>query len=263
MNIQENIEWLKKSVTAARHLRYFYEWKSKYAGQLAQFSNIHSGEDCFIIGNGPSINEMDLERLNDYYTFGLNKIFLIFKRVDLELSYLVSINPLVIEQSREEFLQMDIPVFVNYESAKKNSLKGPNIFPTFFNIIGSRFPEALQDGVREGFTVTYTAMQLAYHMGFKRVFLIGVDHNFVQKGKPNEAQELHEDDVNHFDPNYFKGQKWHLADLVESEISYAIAKTKFESEGRAIFNATKGGKLEVFDRIGYEEALSIAKKKRQ
>ncbi|MCK4793220.1 MAG: hypothetical protein KAV87_56340 [Desulfobacteraceae bacterium] len=39
-------------------------------------------------------------------------------------------------------------------------------------------------------TVKYVAMQIAYYMGFRRVFLIGVDHNYKAIGNPNEKQLL-------------------------------------------------------------------------
>jgi hypothetical protein len=112
-----------------------------------------------------------------------------------------------------------------------------------------------------GHTVTYVAMQLAYYMGFKRVFLIGVDHSFAQKGNPNEMQTMEHDDPNHFHPDYFKGHRWQLADLDGSELSYQTARLLFNRDERLIFDATVGGKLEVFPKISYEEALKTAGKK--
>src|SRR5690606_24197109 len=70
----------------------YTNWYNNHRHKLAQYHNKFSGKDCFIIGNGPSLNKMDLQLLNDYYTFGLNKIFLIFKRVSLHLDFLVSVN---------------------------------------------------------------------------------------------------------------------------------------------------------------------------
>ena len=104
-------------------------------------------------------------------------------------------------------------------------------------------------------------MQLAYFMGFKNIYLIGVDHNFNQMGSPNETQKMEGNDPNHFDPNYFKGQEWQLADLEASEVSYVIANYYFSKDGRKIFDATLNGKLNVFDKIDFNEAIKLAKKK--
>ena len=96
-------------------------------------------------------------------------------------------------------------------------------------------------------------MQLAYHMGFSEVILLGVDHSFTMQGKPHTAVVSEGDDPNHFAPNYFgKGFKWQLPDLETSEIAYRMAKQAFESDGRRIVDATIGGKLTVFPKVDYE-----------
>lgn len=116
--------------------------------------------------------------------------------------------------------------------------------------------------IADGYTVTYVAMQLAFFMGFKRIYLIGVDHYFQQTGNPNELQTMKANDPNHFDPNYFKGQSWQLADLEQSEFYYRIARRYASAKNLEIYNATHGGHLEVFNRIPFQDSLNIAVKKR-
>lgn len=236
----------------------FKDWYLKYNNSLRNFQNKHLGEDCFIIGNGPSLNKMDLSLLKGYHVFGLNKIYLMLKNQQINFSYLVAVNPLVIEQSKEIYEKMNVPIFLSYNASQ--NINGSHIYK--IRTTGEfRFAFSILDIISEGYTVTYVAIQLAYLMGFKRVFLIGVDHNFQQVGNPNSEQVLNSDDPNHFDPDYFKGQKWHLADLEGNDISYRIAKKMFEHDNRKIYNSTVGGKLEIFDRIIFEEALKIAKKR--
>lgn len=236
-------------------------WKKVLAPKLESFRNIHEGEDCFIIGNGPSLNKMDLTLLNDFYTFGLNKIFLIFDRQPLKLSYHVAVNSLVIKQSKEVFKKLNCVSFLAMVPKWQYKIASDTSY-SLGDIVGnSLFYKDLTMGVNKGYTVTYVAMQIAYFMGFKRVFLIGVDHNFVQQGHPNEKQVMGSSDPNHFDPNYFKGQEWHLADLEHSEIFYTIAKYMFERDGRQIFDATLDGKLSIYEKIPFEEALKLATKK--
>jgi len=241
--------------------REFLHWYLVYAKRLSKFSNLHKGEDCFIIGNGPSLNKMDLTLLKYYHTFGLNKIYLMFNKVDLNLSYHVAVNPLVIEQSVKEFESLSCPSFISYKAA--NNLVRPLEHVNFIFSGGS--PTLFQDDIsliiHEGHTVTYVTMQIAYYMGFKRVFLIGVDHNFTAKGSPNEQQLCAEVDQNHFDPNYFGNRQWHLPDLEASELFYRIANFFFTRNGRQIFDATLDGKLNIFPKISYEQALKIAKRK--
>lgn len=236
------------------------EWLDKYGKKIKAFHNIHKGEDCFIIGNGPSLNKMNLELLKEYYTFGLNKIFLIWEKVDLSLDYFVAVNPFVIDQSIEEIKNLiKCPAFIRYNVDKPLPEKN-HIFPIITNY-GFGFSDDLVKGINEGGTVTYAASQIAFYMGFKRVFLIGIDHNFNQSGKENEVQTMKEVDANHFHPNYFTGQKWNLADLKSSEVAYQVAKRTYELNGRQMYDATIDGKLQIFEKISFEKALEIASKK--
>jgi hypothetical protein len=109
----------------------------------------------------------------------------------------------------------------------------------------------------QGGTVTFVAIQLAFHMGFKEVALIGCDHNFTSKGPANKLVESSDRDKDHFDPNYFSGGvMWQLPDLALSEYSYSMAKEAYELAVRKIFNATEGGKLEIFPRISLKDFVS-------
>jgi hypothetical protein len=238
----------------------YFEWKRKYAPQLKKFKDKHKGEDCFILGNGPSLNKMDLAPLANYHTFGQNKIFLIFEKVDLNLSYLVSVNQLVIEQSARQFETMKCPVFLSHTAAKGVVNDQENIQRLHTLNIWS-FYEDISQPICEGNTVTFVSLQIAYYLGFQRVFLIGVDHSFKQSGASHEVQTYVGNDENHFHPDYFKGQQWQLADVYGSEVSYHLANYFYQKDGRQIFDATVGGKLDVFPKIEFEQALKIAKRK--
>lgn len=251
-----------KSILSKLKQKDYYRWKSIYTKRIAQYRNLHEGEDCFIIGNGPSLNEMNLEKLNNYYSFGLNKIHLIFEKVDLDLSYHVAVNKLVIEQIKEELetKEFGCPSFISYTASKELPDDLNNIIKIHTRGRWSFYKE-LTDKICEGYTVTYVAMQIAYYMGFKRVFLIGVDHNFAQKGDPNEEQLMSEDDVNHFHPDYFKGNHWHLADIEGNEASYALAKHQYHADNRQILDATVDGELQIFPKISFDKALELADEK--
>lgn len=241
----------------------FAQWYLKHSQKLLKFKNIHRGHDCFIIGNGPSLKRMDLLPLNNYYTFGLNKVHLLLRKVNLNISYHVAVNPLVIEQSFKEFERLICPSFVSYRYA--NGIVKPldhiNFIITQGPYVAYTFHDNLLQGVSEGYTVTFVAMQIAFFMGFERVFLVGVDHNFTVKGKENEKQFLADDDMNHFDPNYFSNSEWNLPDLEGSELSYHMARFFYKRSNRIIYDATVNGKLNIFPKLSYEEALLTARKK--
>jgi hypothetical protein len=237
------------------------DWELNHAPRLSHYQNFFSGEDCFIIGNGPSLNVTDLSKLEGKYVFGLNKIYLIFETQKVDLSFVAAINELVIKQSAKQYCEMNFPVFLKQSATTKYNIISPNIIQTKMSRHGFNFNMSMFGEFSEGYTVTYYALQLAFAMGFKNVFLVGVDHSFKQSGKPNETQKMEEDDPNHFHPDYFKGHEWQLADLEASELAYRIAKFYYQRSNRQVFDATIGGKLDVFPKMDFNKATKLCKNK--
>lgn len=235
-----------ESVQAALH-----PWRRESNQRLKKFHNRYQGERCFIIGNGPSLKNTDMSKLRDEYTFGMNRIFLMFPELGFKTKFLVSVNDLVIEQSVEDFKQVEIPLFVSWR-AREWLPPAKNLHYLYTTYTGKKFATDARKRLWEGATVTYTCLQLAYFMGFSTAILIGVDHSFATKGKPNTTIVSQGDDPNHFHPKYFgKGFKWQLPDLDTSEVGYMMAREAYQADGRKIIDATIGGKLTIFPKADY------------
>jgi hypothetical protein len=219
--------------------------------RLETMKGRHRGERCFIIGNGPSLKKTDLSLLRDEFTFGLNRIYLLFDQLGFSTSYYVSINRLVLEQFAAEIeANVPCPKFTSWENRDLVSTIPEMHF--FYRHNRASFHRDMTGGVWGGATVTYVAMQIAFHMGFQKVILIGVDHSFATKGKPHKTVVSEGGDPNHFDPKYFgKGIRWQLPDLETSEFAYGLARQSFEEAGREIVDATVGGQLQVFAKVDY------------
>lgn len=212
----------------------------------------HKGQRCVIIGNGPSLKYMDLSLLKDEVTFGLNRFYLLANEIGFLPNYYVIVNKLVIEQCASEINELPSPTFLSWNARDSVDFTSNSIF--LHSIPGPTFSTDLSEGVWEGATVTYVAMQVAFYLGFQQVVLVGVDHSFATKGAPHTIVVSEGDDPNHFDPRYFgKGFRWQLPDLETSELAYRIAKFKFAEAGREIIDATIGGKLEIFPKVNYKD----------
>jgi len=221
--------------------------------QLAALKDAHPGERCFILGNGPSLRQTDLTRLKGETTFGLNRVYLLFPELGFPTTYLVAINWLVLDQCAGEILDLSIPTFLpwSYHTRLDRSQLERTVF---VQCDGARpgFTRDVRRPVWQGATVTYVAMQLAFHMGFQKVILIGVDHSFTTQGKPHETVVSQGDDPNHFSGSYFgKGFRWQLPDLETSERAYGMARDAYAAAGRELVDATVGGKLTVFPKVEY------------
>ena len=171
-------------------------------------------------------------------------------------TYFVSVNNYVIKQFAKDITKLSCPKFISWHAQSFIPFASNTMF--LYSRNGPRFcKDIIKEGIWEGATVTYVAMQLAYYMGFKQVILLGVDHSFQTKGQPHKLVVSKDNDQNHFHPDYFgKGIQWQLPDLLTSEVAYKLAKHQFELDGREILDATVGGKLQVFPKIKYTDIVN-------
>ncbi len=237
--------------------------------KIRKFKNLHKGQRCFIVGNGPSLNQTDLTKLQNEISFGVNGIFLKTDEVGYVPNYYSVCDSFVIEENAERINSYDVKQhkffpsffrkFINVKSRKNVSFfmlnRGFNEV-TSPNYAIPRFSADCSERIYDGQTVTYVNLQLAYYMGFTEVYLIGVDFSYVI---PDSAIvngcniTSTEDDPNHFDKNYFgKGRSWHDPVLHRVIRNYQFADLVFKWDDRQVFNATKGGKLEAFKRVDYD-----------
>lgn len=235
--------------------------------RIKSLKDIHKGKRCFIIGNGPSLNLLDLTKLKDEFTFGVNAIYLNHENMGFYPTYYVVEDNLVAEDRAHEINEYHgskLKFFGTYLSY----LLKQDPETVYLNVLRNyadkkNFPVFSKDIVRKlcvGGTVTYLCLQLAYYMGFEEVYMIGFDHNYVipKSAEISNKRETGfdivstEDDPNHFHPDYFgKGYRWHDPNVERMEVGFRKAREVYEADGRNIYNATAGGKLEAFKRIDY------------
>jgi len=233
-----------------------YSWISRK--RIKAWKNKFSDKKAIILCNGPSLRKVDFDELvrQKVFTFGLNKINLLFSFSKFRPSCVVAVNPFVIDQNADFYNFTELPLFIDSQGFKMIKFR-TNVHFLHSREIKINFARDCSISVNQGYTVTYVAMQLAFHMGFRIVALVGCDHYFKQKGRANKSVISLGSDPDHFDPNYFaKGQKWQLPDISGSELHYQIAKDTFEKYGKKIVNCTEGGKLEIFERQSLSDFLS-------
>jgi hypothetical protein len=218
---------------------------------LQGFKDSHKGQRCFIIGNGPSLRQTDLSRLANETTFGLNRIYLLYPELNFRPTYYVVVNKLVVEQFGDE-IAARVPgwKFISYDARRYIQAGSETVF--LFSREGPRFYTDLTRGIWQGGTVTAVALQIAYYMGFDQVILIGIDHSYSARGRPNATVVSAGEDPNHFAPDYFgRGTRWQLPDLERSETAYRLARDQYARAGRQVLDATVGGRLTVFPKVDY------------
>jgi hypothetical protein len=232
--------------------------------KLAALKDKHKGHRCFIIGNGPSLNKLDLTLLRNEYTFGVNAIYLNYEKMKFAPTYYVVEDYLVAEDRNEEISAYDKPeikfwgTYLDYALKSDQRTIKLNVCLKYLEPFVPFFSKNILRIVGVGGSVTFICLQLAYYMGFDEVYMIGFDHNYTIPKHADLRQTTtitsQADDVNHFSKDYFgKGYRWHDPRVDNMEKGFTEARRNFEQSGRKIYNATLGGHLEVFERVDYEK----------
>ncbi|SLN72220.1 hypothetical protein LOS8367_03685 [Limimaricola soesokkakensis] len=240
---------------------------------LRAFHNKYQGKRCFIIGNGPSLNKHDLSLLEDEYSFGVNSFYYKTRESGFRPTFYVVEDNSVMKENLQEIRNYDAPFKFFPTIYSKLHEKTPNTF--FFemnrgfyeksspNYCVPRFSTDASRVLYCGQSVTYINLQLAFYMGFTEVYLIGMDFDYIipeSHSRNGDVLTSDSDDPNHFHKDYFgKGKTWKDPKLERVLANYKMADLAFSSVGRKIYNATKGGKLEQFERVDYDVLLNNGK----
>lgn len=239
--------------------------RSKWHERIRKYHNIHNGETCFIVGNGPSLTVDDLDGIKQYPTFASNGIFNVLEQTEWKPTYYISVDPQYVDSHKKEIISLEGPIkyitcrvdfpesndterIFEYNKFKINKWNDQSAFinedvSTFFSI---------------GYTVTFTAIQMAIYMGFKTIVLLGVDFSYpVMKDKNGKV--VLNDNIRrvHFYNDSQKEARYNIFNYEGALNAYKAAELYATKNGINILNATRGGNLEVFERVRLENYFSI------
>lgn len=239
----------------------------KLSKNVSKYKDIHKGESCFIIGNGPSLEIQDLEKIKEMASFSSNRINLLLDETDWTPYYYTFIDAKIAENFFQDVYNMKKrEMFVVVTDAGypflKNHLSCNCIFLRSYHeheeIGVPKFSTDLSEKIHTHGTVTYVNIQLAIYMGFKNIYLIGVDNNYAINKKEDGNIEINNELIgkDHFNDKYYNSiedVKHTPNNVYAMTQAYLSAKKHCESRGVNIFNATRGGKLEIFTRVSFDD----------
>ena len=232
--------------------------------RIANLKATKNGQRCFIIGNGPSLRIEDLEKIGNEDSFAVNSIYKIFDKTSWRPRYYVSQDREVVERVKgdiEAVLESCEQAFLN-SSALDNFDKSKLCDKLHFFFLNTRdrddlsngenplFSEDVTEQIYEGSTVTYACIQFAVYMGYSEIYILGVDHSY-NITKKADGTIVEDKSVK----NYMPGMEVKLENvpmLDKATLAYRVARCVCEEKGIVIKNATRGGKLEEFERVNFD-----------
>lgn len=224
----------------------------KIARKLKKYKNRHKNESCVIVGNGPSLTVEDLSKLHELGvpTFACNRIHMIFDQTNWRPTYYFMSDEKLIAQYEDDV--PDVPKERRFFPKKYRETIKNGIFynelPFAYEQEG-KFSLDASEGIYAGGSVTTEMIQFAYYMGFAKIYLIGVDFSYAVNSPINNRTYTYQGEDNYFIKGYLKpGEVADMPNITANLLSFHAAKEAIEGHGREIYNATRGGKLEVFVR---------------
>lgn len=241
--------------------------------ELKKFCNCHLGERCFIIGNGPSLTAKDLDMIKNEVSFASNRIFDIYPKTQWRPTYYGVQDFYVLDAISEEIEDEET-------GAKRRFIVGNRINilcrkmtadkkNVFFNL-GTclsenrkiKFSSDISKRVANGRTITYALIQIAVYMGFSEIYLLGIDNSSRNYYKDNLEVDMKLLVQNHFEGSkpYKKLQPWNIKsknhEFYVATKAYKVAEQYSRAHSCRIYNATRGGCLEEFERVNLEDIMS-------
>lgn len=224
-----------------------------YYPELSVFKDICKGQRCFIVATGPSLKIEDLDTLNDNNEkcFGVNGILLAFDKTAWRPNYYCIADHNGLFMWLDEILSMNVnDKFVSDLGWMPDLFNGKKEFHKWHFksewIRGSKpkFNIDITHGLYWARTVVCDiCIPLAMYMGFKEIYLLGTD--CTHDSDPTKR---------HFVANYIRGKesKAQRLEIDEIMLSYQSAKEYADTHGIKIYNATRGGALEIFPRVDFD-----------
>lgn len=215
--------------------------------RLLELKGCCAGRRCFIMGNGPSLNRMDLGLLEREQVWGANRCFLLFDRVSWRPAFYTAMDPRAIQNSLERIRVMirelaGTRFFFPVAARDEGWLEPADNVSFYRDAPGARFSLDAARGVAPVRTVTAVSLQLAAFLGFNPIYLIGCDLSYA--AAPGRSDYFH--------PDYLRGGTgWRVPDIEGMREDYRAARRTLEAAGVAVYNATLAGRLEEFPRVEY------------
>lgn len=220
---------------------------------LQAYRDRYRGRRCFLVGTGPSLKIEDLDRLKGEICFSANTILLSFPQTDWRPDFYGIIDKIAYRSIRDKIDPGDYRQIFYGADFRDPPSGGLPVLMCYWNHVKDWFPRIFPHSVKfsgrpdlaahDGNTVLYMLLQLAVYMGFSEIYLLGVDCNY----QPHRN--------NHFIAHDTGVPEKPQAGLMMQR-GFAVAKAYADAHGVRIFNATRGGMLEVFPRVTLEEVLS-------
>lgn len=274
-----------------REIMYYAEWLiskglRREMSKNKKIKDSHKGKRCFIVGNGPSLKHHDLNKLTNEFVFTVNYMMKSDDFKTLDSNYHLFFDPIVFglnpdkkdDKGKIELIAKtnetnpDMTYIIPYRR-RSNFLK---LFPdhkfTFVYNYKTYTPQLKKASalhrITPGFqNVIVYAINTALYMGFKEIYLLGVDMTgFLEHFEYNKINDQ-------WGHSYSKTQEekekiktilserkidneFYLKTYGKTFEHLKLMQTNVSAKNAKLFNASEYGALDFIPRVDYEKLFS-------
>jgi glycosyltransferase involved in cell wall biosynthesis len=226
--------------------------------EILKLKNLYLNKGrLFIIGNAPSINDMDLSPLNKEHTFTVSRGYML-KSKGLQHATFYCICDKHSYQNYGNEIDLDFAdyFFASTWTGWKRKCNNLYTFDVSSTSNGIKEYNKLQFDISKpiitGRTVVLEALQIAVYLGFKEIYFIGVDLNFATPERHFYKSNERENDEKHI--------KWANENTQAMIENFRIADRILRRKNIRIFNAGIEGNLNSIERVEYSSLFEKDKK---
>lgn len=220
---------------------------------------IYNGQRAFVIGNGPSLTLEDLDKMSKEITFACNNSIQLWDKTKWRPTCFWGADHLFIDKNvnTEEKLQYILKnctyMFTNFRSGlyeKYRYVYDNLMYLYLYKTKELMFSEDISEKTYSVGSSIFVLLQIAIYMGISEIFLVGCDYSFRQELRKDGSLTVNNDVQTHMKLMDQEKNSRYCVDLIMEE--YLCAKAYADIHGIKIYNATRGGKLEVFERVDFD-----------
>lgn len=139
--------------------------KIQSSQNVRSWRNALSGVPAFLIGNSPSLDDIDIGLLNDYFTIGINRVYL---RIDPTI--LIWQDKEIFNENKEAIKSLQAIKFCPSNLDKKGEFHNFRLMQNFYRLPHSPFVLFGKNG-----STGVLAFELAFVLGCNPIILLGMD----------------------------------------------------------------------------------------
>lgn len=237
--------------TAARNKKKVEELKDKYAGKR-----------CFVICNGPSLRPEDLTKIHEHgdISIAMNMIARIYDKTPWRPTLLSATDDCVFDPLNRELVEnceCGIKLYDCKRYMRSLKAKGNIVYMQFNEsrklLDNPEFDVDITKPLPSIGTSAYSMIELAGYLGCKEVYMLGCDMSYAINLNRDGSITYNDSGQNHFYAKD-KDQMTHVkpAPTWELQTAFDAAEKLSRKFGMKIYNATRGGKLESFERVDFD-----------